>query len=253
MPTEILRAWVERPEGDIGQPVAAATHDEAQLRAANIRLGFQRVADELVPLVRKAFLHRDWVALGYDTWDDYVSAEFGAGRRLQPGERRDAVSALRLCGMSTRAIGSAVGADARTVRRDLDQLGQDAPNAKVLSLDGRVRPAQVEPKDEPYVPEREREFPDGPVAPPVVFSGTPGGATAEAPDTDVDLDVAWRMGARGSLRAAAKRLREVTGDWNDAGHFAGATDDALLDELGALLDHLSAFLAAVREQRGGTP
>lgn len=98
-----------------------------------------RVA-ELLPLIVEAYQRRAWTALGYASWEDYCDTEL-RGLRL-PVERREAVRELRSAGMSTRAIGSAVGTSEATVRRDLSTASNDAVEPeRVLSRDGRERPA----------------------------------------------------------------------------------------------------------------
>lgn len=91
--------------------------------------------------VTKAYLGRAWVALGYDSWDAMCDAELGGTRlRLPREERREIVGSLREQGMSTRAIGSALGVSDHTVRKDLPTARNHAVE-RVTSLDGRSRPA----------------------------------------------------------------------------------------------------------------
>lgn len=71
-------------------------------------------------LVKEAYETRAWAALGYDSWDHYTSAEFGASRlRLPAEERREVVASLREAGLSLRAIESATGLGIGTVHRSL--------------------------------------------------------------------------------------------------------------------------------------
>jgi hypothetical protein len=49
-------------------------------------------------------------------------------------------------GMSTRAIGSALGISNSTVAEDLDRSESNSRPDKVTSLDGRLRPARVAPE-----------------------------------------------------------------------------------------------------------
>lgn len=110
---------------------ARALTDEIRVRLAG-----------LLPLIKEAFLRRADRALGYATWHDYCAAELD-GVRIPVGDRPAAVAELRSAGMSTRAIGSALGTSEATVRRDLSTASNDAvdPPSRVVSLDGRERPA----------------------------------------------------------------------------------------------------------------
>lgn len=85
-----------------------------------------------------------------------VARTLNADRRhLTPEQRREVVGHLRANGHSTRAIGAALGIDAKTVRNDLargDQSPRDDTQAfnvenltesdRVLGLDGKSYPAQ---------------------------------------------------------------------------------------------------------------
>ena len=81
--------------------------------------------------------------LGYTNWNAYVVSEFGQAmlRWRDRDMRRRLGARLREIGMPTRAIGSALGVHHRTVERDLVTTGASAPDGRVLSLDGRSRPA----------------------------------------------------------------------------------------------------------------
>lgn len=109
-----------------------------------------RVSD-LLPLIKRAFDERADQALGYANWADYCSAEL-SGIRVPLDDRPAMVGELRANGMSTRAIGSALGVTHTQVQRDLNRLERDVPVAqpeKVLSLDGRSRPASMPEKPGP--------------------------------------------------------------------------------------------------------
>lgn len=71
-------------------------------------------------LVIEAYESRAWAALGYPTWDDYCTREFGASRlRLPREERSEVVASLRDAGLSVRAIAAATGIGRDTVHREL--------------------------------------------------------------------------------------------------------------------------------------
>lgn len=118
------------------QPVA--TLDQARQRAERVRAGldsYTRMRQDIAD----AYACRDWLALGYETWFAYLEGEYGPElRRLTRDERPAAVRDLRTQGMSTRQIAAATGVDARTVRRDLGQVGHDAPPAAVTGTDGKT-------------------------------------------------------------------------------------------------------------------
>ncbi|APE15701.1 hypothetical protein BOH72_11205 [Mycobacterium sp. WY10] len=80
-------------------------------------------------LITRAYTERAWAALGYTSWDDYCTREFGTSRlRLPREERAEVVSSLRESGLSLRAIASATGNSVNTVRKELDQVYQsDTP------------------------------------------------------------------------------------------------------------------------------
>jgi protein gp37 len=103
-------------------------------------------------LIQESYLTRAWSALGYGTWDEYCTREFGTSRlRLPREERAETVASLRQAGLSLRAIASATSVDEKTIRNDLS--GAELPpensapdNQKVtngngqLGLDGKVYP-----------------------------------------------------------------------------------------------------------------
>jgi hypothetical protein len=70
-----------------------------------IKVGVEAVWE----LVKQAYISRAWSVLGYDSWDDYCTREFGNSRLQLPREERSGVIAsMREIGMSTRAIAAAV-------------------------------------------------------------------------------------------------------------------------------------------------
>lgn len=96
-------------------------------------------------LIVRAFEGRAWTALGYESWDAYCAGEFADARmvRLDREQRREIVAQMRDAGMSTRAIGSAIGASVGTVHQDIAATVQNRTDepAAITSLDGRIRPA----------------------------------------------------------------------------------------------------------------
>jgi hypothetical protein len=122
-----------------------STPDEAVARAERIRSGLQTLA-QLEADVIAAYQHRDWARLGYGTWEDYVAGEFGSHRvRLPRTQRQEAVARLRGEGLSTRAIGAALGVDQRTVRRDLPAAAGVVAGL-VVGVDGKGYSAPETPR-----------------------------------------------------------------------------------------------------------
>lgn len=134
----------------------AVTLQAARARAARIRSGMVGYLTTLAE-IKAAYEERDWDTLGYGSWEAYVDSEFSEAKlRLSPEHRQKAVAELRLAGMSTRAIGSALGVAKGTVDNDLARLansGQSVTPERVVSLDGRERPAVMpeRPKPAPMV------------------------------------------------------------------------------------------------------
>lgn len=114
-----------------------------------------------------------WKALNYATWGEACDAIMGGWRLQIPREdRREIVGDLREQGMSTRAIGSALGVHHVTVQNDLKAGGESSPPAPqpVTGLDGKtyapvtriVDPDDDVPDDEvPEVEAHLRDFLDG--------------------------------------------------------------------------------------------
>lgn len=76
-------------------------------------------------LIKEAYQTKAWRALGYSSWDDYCTREFGTSRlRLPREERQEAVASMREIGMSTRAIAAATGHDKNTITNDLRQVSE---------------------------------------------------------------------------------------------------------------------------------
>jgi hypothetical protein len=76
-------------------------------------------------LIKEAYQGRVWDALGYASWDEYVTREFGTGQlRIPKEERTEYVASLRESGMSLRAIASATGMNHQTVANELSKNRQ---------------------------------------------------------------------------------------------------------------------------------
>lgn len=129
--------------------VPALTKEQARALTDDIK---GRVTN-LLPLVKEAFERRADQALGYATWQDYCTAEL-AGMRVPLGDRPAIVAELRQNGLSQRAIGAALGVSQSTVRDDLAELSTSTQlPERVVSLDGRERPATQPHRESPTVAE----------------------------------------------------------------------------------------------------
>lgn len=122
--------------------------NQARELTDRIKVGVEAVWE----LVKQAYVSRVWDVLGYPSWDDYCTREFGTSRiRLPREERQEVVSSMREIGMSTRAIASATGVSQKTISRDTSGESFDSP-APVTGTDGKTytpRPASQPPRPEP--------------------------------------------------------------------------------------------------------
>lgn len=103
----------------------------------------------------RAFHGRAWIALGYQSWDELCEHEFdGARIKLPREDRREVVASLRDAGMSTRAIGAAIGVSHETAAGDLRgvrNLTPDDPDPTpphgierpAVNLDDEIAEAEV--------------------------------------------------------------------------------------------------------------
>ena len=113
--------------------------DEACERLDRVRSHVLAAGADLVALYRG----RAWLAFGLASWEALCDRDLGGVRIALPrDERREAVAELREAGLSTRAIGAALGVHKDTVRNDLAG-GESSPPAPVTGRDGKVYPAHV--------------------------------------------------------------------------------------------------------------
>ena len=95
---------------------------EARTLTDRIKVGVEAVWD----LVTTAYTERAWAVLGYQSWDDYCTREFGTSRlRLPREERSEVVASLRESGLSIRAIAAATGDSVGTVHESLSPSVQN--------------------------------------------------------------------------------------------------------------------------------
>lgn len=105
--------------------------------------------------ISTAWRGRIWLALGYESWQDYLDAEFQNVSLRPPKELEEQVVAeLRAAGMSTRGIALATEISEATVRWWLDSTASnDAVEVgkRIIGLDGKSRPASM-PSPDPRMP-----------------------------------------------------------------------------------------------------
>lgn len=132
---------------------AVLTQAAARDLTDQIRTGMESIYH----LIRTAYSGRAWSALGYGSWDEYVTREFGNLHLRPPLEnRQDVVLSLREVGMSTRAIASATALSRETVRRELAAAPTDTNGAvggpsAVVGVNGKTYQAQQERAVPPVV------------------------------------------------------------------------------------------------------
>jgi len=241
----------------VGVPPLGA--GEARARLDRVRGALGLVWDDLVAL----YEGRAWLALGHASWEALCDAELGGARvpasRL---ERREAVRQLRGAGMSTRAIGTALGASEATVRRDLGQAG--ASNDAVADRNGAPTvPGDTERTEAPLAPPAE---PVPSAEPPRVvgLDGKAYPAARPAPQPDAAAAVAAWVDSGEEVRAA--RLRHEWLKWMSRfypfPHEAtdtrlGLDDlsdlDRLVDDVAAYRDRVRAAARPLRAVDGGLP
>jgi hypothetical protein len=96
--------------------------DEARAITDRIRTALEDVWE----LIKQAYTRRAWVALGYTSWDTYVSSELDRSLlRLPREERTEIVTSLRHAGLSTRAIAAACVARIAAPARERIQTGDE--------------------------------------------------------------------------------------------------------------------------------
>jgi hypothetical protein len=107
-----------------------------------IRVGLEGVFQ----LIKAAYRGRAWVSLGFGSWDEYVSREFGNLHLRPPREdRQEVVRSLHEAGMSVRAIAAATQLGRGSVARELEEKG--VPNGtpegpkQIQGRDGKSYPA----------------------------------------------------------------------------------------------------------------
>jgi len=111
--------------------IPACTYEQAEQITGRFREAIGRVESAwnvMVATAIDAFTNRVWIPLGYDTWDEYCAVEVDTAAVHIPRDLRiEIVGQMSTAGMSTRAIGAAVGVDHATVLNDRRAGGEISP------------------------------------------------------------------------------------------------------------------------------
>jgi hypothetical protein len=123
--------------------------------AEQVTLQIRSMMERAWDYIAIAYQGRAHIALGYESWDEYVDARLGDLRLTVPREERGAaVQSLSRAQMSLRAIAKVLGVNVATVHRALgiidrtDQAdGDDAEeSASIRGRDGKKYPRRQRPK-----------------------------------------------------------------------------------------------------------
>lgn len=250
-PADLVDRWTEVP---------LATAEEARERAEQIRAGLPGYV-RIQQLIADSFARRDWKALDYGSWAEYLMAEFGPELlRLKRADRREAVKDLRDTGMSTRQIAKATGVGQSTVRDDLQLSGNHSPE-RITGEDKKSHPAKkaAKPAESPAdrlsragrpVVTDSRSVPDaaagqdprpaaalidtavGPITPAVAAA-----MDKHAPDPNPHAE--WRLGYLKRVHSVHAVMRSKPED------VAEKADPLCLEELAALVLELTEYHRAV--------
>lgn len=128
---------------DLTTPGPVADLTTARQRAERIRTDLVTYA-RMRQDIADAYAQRDWAALDYASWYEYLQGEFGQELQQLARSREDrqlAVGDLRGQGLSTRQIAAVAGVDAKTVRNDLAAAPAEVPDGRVTGSDGKSYPA----------------------------------------------------------------------------------------------------------------
>ena len=122
---------------------------------------------DLMTLITKAHMGRADLALGYESWEDYVAGEFKHAPLSVPREQRKPVHVLlRKQGMSPRAIAPLTGVSERTVHNDLTASKNCEPDLEyppVTGLDGKTYRDYSVTDPKPEASTWEEELPAPPI------------------------------------------------------------------------------------------
>jgi hypothetical protein len=138
----------------VGHTVDVEPDEEAHLfkmspaSAEQVTIQIRSLLERSWEFIAIAYQGRAYLALGYQTWDEYVDDRLGDLRLTVPREERtQAVAALSSAKMSLRAIAKVLGVSPATAYRDLagakpnpDDATEDASPIGVRGRDGKRYP-----------------------------------------------------------------------------------------------------------------
>lgn len=137
--------------------VVAISASEARMVTDRIKAGVEAVWH----LIEQAYTSRAWAVLGYTSWDDYCTREFGTSRIKLPREdRAEVLSSMRELGMSIPAISAATGMSVGSVHSNLSELkgaGRLVDPDEITGTNGKAYAPKPQPKPEP-APEMDDRF-----------------------------------------------------------------------------------------------
>jgi hypothetical protein len=98
--------------------------------AETITSKLKKIRDVLVPLWEEALAGKIWTAMGYESFQDWFVGEGLEVIRLEPPERREAISQIKRENprVSTRELAGTLGVSHTTIERDLEKVGTYVPN-----------------------------------------------------------------------------------------------------------------------------
>lgn len=135
--------------------------------------------------ISTAWQGRIWLALGYDSWQDYLDNEFRDVSLRPPKDLEEQViSELRAAGMSTRGIASAVDISHPTVYRRLRDAG--VSNETPGTTDRTAEPSGTPAKPAPVIGLDGKAYQPQRPTPPADRS-------EDIVDAEVIVEEAWRM------------------------------------------------------------
>jgi hypothetical protein len=116
--------------------------DEAEERIARIGAAVETIWPDLIAL----YQGRAWVSLGLPSWQALCDERMRFRPQLAIEERRPIVREMTGAGMSTRAIGTALGVDPMTVIHDRKATRVESSTPEIAGLDGKTytRPAPID-------------------------------------------------------------------------------------------------------------
>jgi hypothetical protein len=223
-----------------------STAEEARARADQIRTA----GEVMWHLVTEAYNRLDYLALGYSSWDDYMTREFGQMRlRLPREEREEVVGSLRAAGLSIRAIAAATSTSVNTVQKDLAaQVSQiDTPGGPQPLSD--PEPVQVTPRFKPGTPLPQEEAP--------TVQGTDGktykAKTPAAPKPKSRRHALHRIDATKTVTKACQALIGISQGLNALPDEITLTAEEAGDAIADLSKAKTAITTTINKIKKGTP